>query len=398
MARFKYSAVSLDGSPLAAEAEALDEAALAADLGRRGLMLLSLDRLNSGEGHGWFASRIDQRSVTAFLGELALVLRSGLPLDEALDLAGRDLPPRLARAVSLLHSDVVGGTSFVQALQRRSDVFPDDIAGMVRVAELTGDLDGVFAAIAAERERGHLLTEKVTGALRYPAFLTLFACLVLLFFLLHVIPQFAGLFSEAGSDPGALVRSIMTLSSWLLANEDLLGLCLAGLLLCGLIGWRIATVRAAVTSGFLRLPVIRGVWMLWRTSRFLANLAVLTGQGVPINDALKVLGSVVGTDGEVAMTAVGDAVRRGGRLHEALGATGLFPPVAVRMLRIGEETGELAKVASEAAALYAKKLEKKLEQIAGLVGPIAILSIAALIGGLMATIMTALVSVNQTVM
>jgi len=399
MAQFRYSAVSPEGSSLSGESEARDEAALAADLGRRGLMLVSADRLKSADEAGWLETRIDPRAVTAFLGELALVLRSGLPLDEALDLAGRDVAPRLARAVALLRNDVIAGSSFVQALRRRgATAFPEDIVAMARVAEVTGDLAGVFAAVAAEREAGHRLSEKVTGALRYPAFLTLAAILVLLFFLIHVIPQFAGLFSDSGSDPGPLVRHLMAVSGWLVANEDGLGLATAALLLVGLLGWRNRSVRVAAIAVLLRLPVVSGVHMLWRTARFLSHLAVLTGQGVPMNEALKVLGSVVGIDGEGALASVGDAVRRGGRLHEALDAAGLFPPVAIRMLRIGEETGELAKVAAEAATLYARKLEKKLDQIAGLVGPIAILAIALLIGGLMATIMSALISVNQSVL
>ncbi len=98
------------------------------------------------------------------------------------------------------------------------------------------------------------------------------------------------------------------------------------------------------------------------------------------------------------LATVGDAVRRGGRLHEALAAVTLLPPVAVRMVRIGEETGELSKVAGEAGNLYAAQLEKRLDGLAAVIGPTAILVIAGLIGGLMVTIMSALVSVNQAVL
>src|SRR5262245_6262193 len=199
MMRFKYTAASLDGASLSGEIDALDEAAVAADLARRGLMLVSLSKLGGSGGGELFAFSLDPRAVTAFLGELALVLRSGLPLDEALDVAGRDVAPRLARTVAQVRSDIVGGASLVQALERRSEIFSQEIVAMARVAEVTGDLDGMFAAVAAERERGHRLSEKVQGALRYPAFLIGSAILVLLFFLLHVIPQFSGLFSDFGT-------------------------------------------------------------------------------------------------------------------------------------------------------------------------------------------------------
>lgn len=397
MARFKYTAMSLEGASLSGEAEAVDHATLLADFGRRGLMIVSVQRLGGRPVSDLFVWPIDQRAVTAFLSELALVLRSGLPLDEALDVAGRDLPPRLARIVSELRSDILGGSTLVQALGKHKEVFSEDLVAMTRIADVTGDLDGVIAACAAERERGHRLNEKVQGALRYPAFLISSAILVLLFFLVQVIPQFSSLFADSGKDPGILVSSLMELSRFLLDNGRSLAIGMALLLAAALMIWRSPSARGAVILSLLRLPVIRGVATLWLTTRFLSNLAVLVGQGVPLTEALAVLGNMLGVEGRVALASARDAVRRGGRLHDALGASNLFPPVAIRMVRVGEETGELAKVASEAGALYGRKLEKRLEQIAGLIGPIAILSIAGLIGGLMVTIMSALISVNEAV-
>lgn len=397
MPKFRYTAVSLEGRSLTGETEALDAAAVAAEFGQRGLMVVSLVKLK-GEGAGFLSSPPDPRAVTAFLGELALMLRSGLPLDEALELAGQGLPARLKTVAVALRRDVLGGASFVQALERHRDVFSKDIVAMARVADATGDLDGVFAAVAAQRERAHVLTEKVTGALRYPAFLIVSASGVLVFFLTQVIPQFAGLFEDSGTDPGVLVHVVLALSAGLIANELPLGAGLIGVLLAGLVVWRSPSLRGAVARAFLRLPLIGGIWVLWRTSRFLSNLAVLLGQGVPVTEALKVLEDLVGLDGRIALATVGDTLRRGGRLHEALASVKLLPPVAVRMVRIGEETGELAKVAGEAGGLYARQLEKRLDAVTGLIGPVAIILIAGLIGGLMVTIMSALVSVNQAVL
>jgi general secretion pathway protein F len=397
MARFRYTAVSLDGRSLNGELVAADKAAVAADLGQRGLMLLSLDKLKSDDG-GLFSASIDQRKVTSFLGELALMLRSGLPLDEALDLAARGQSSRLMRVVTALRGEILGGASFVQALQRHPSVFSKDVVAMAQVADATGDLDGVLTAVAAQRERAQRLGETLTGALRYPAFLIVAALGVLCFFLLQVIPQFKGLFADSGTDPGVLVHVVLAMSDWLIGNEMTLGLGLILGLSAGLLAWRTPAARAALTSVFLRLPLVGGIWQLWRTSRFLTNLSVLLSQGVPLTEALKVLEDLVGPDGRVQLAQVGDAVRRGSRLHEALEGAGLLPPVAVRMVRIGEETGELAKIASEAGGLYARQLEKRLDTVSGLVGPAAILVIAGLIGGLMVTIMSALVSVDQAVL
>ncbi len=397
MARFKYTAVSVDGRSLSGEAIAADAAVMAADLARRGLLVLSLDPLKQEDG-GFFSSPPRPRAITSLLGELALMLKSGLPLDEALDLSAKGQPARLARIVTSVRTEVLGGASFVQALEHHPQVFTRDILAMARVGDATGDLDSAFAAVAAQRERAHRLSEKVTGSLRYPAFLIVSAVGVMIFFLIDVIPNFSSLFADSGSDPGALVRFVLAMSDGLLANETAIGAGTAAVLLAGLLAWRTAAIRNAVLSGLLGLPVVRGVSQLWRSARFLSNLSVLLGQGVPLTEALKVLEDAVGASGQAALAAVGDAVRRGGRLHEALGAVNLLPPVAVRMVRIGEETGALARVAGEAGNLYAVQLEKRLDTVSAMIGPAAILAIAGLIGGLMVTIMSALVSVNQAVL
>ncbi len=194
------------------------------------------------------------------------------------------------------------------------------------------------------------------------------------------------------------MRFVLALSDGLIANETSFEAGLAGLLLAGFVAWRTAAVRNAMLAAFLSLPGIAGVWRLWRTSRFLSNLSVLLGQGVPLTEALKVLEDAVGAEGRAMVATVGDAVRRGGRLHEALSGVKLLPPVAVRMVRIGEDTGELSKIAGEAGGLYAVQLEKRLDTLSAVIGPTAIVFIAGLIGGLMVTIMSALVSVNQAVL
>lgn len=395
MTLYKYTAMSFDGRALEEEREAGDIGALMAELKRRGLVLVSHREVGGRSGGGLFEARVKPRAVTAFLVELALMLRSGLPLADALDLSGRDAPGPLTSAISGLRGAIVDGASFVQALERHSEIFTPDIIAMARVADATGDLDGVLSAVAAQRERTHALTEKVSGALRYPAFLVTAAVCVLLFFLMHVIPQFGGIFSDMRDDPGRLVKIVFGLSNWLVEREQALLIGIAAALIAGLLVFRLPSVRKALLRVLSRLPLLRGLWRTRRAAIFMSNLAVLLGQGMPMTASLKVLESLMGSDGADAMAKLGDRVRQGGRLHEALAAVDLLPPVALRMLRIGEETGELAKVAGEAGALYSRKLEQRLEQITELVGPLAILAIAVLIGGMMVAIMSTIVSVNQ---
>lgn len=393
--RYKYVAISADGRAVQEEREAADMTAILAELKRRGLILVSHSEVKAAKKSSFFSATVKPRAITAFLSELALMLRSGLPLIEALDLASQDIPALLARTIKSVRASVIDGASFVQALEKHNDVFGPEIVAMARVAEATGDLEGVLKAIAVQRERSHALAEKVSGALRYPAFLIVSAVCVLLFFLLHVIPQFDGVIAENKGDPGALVAIVFGLSHWLVANQTSLGIGVISVLSIGFLCWRISPARIAIISCFAGLPGIKGIWRTRRAAVFLSNLGVLVGQGVPMTAALKVLENVVGSDGAAALAKLGDSVRQGGRLHEGAAKVDLLPSVAIRMLRIGEETGELAKVAAEAGALYSHKLEQRLDKLTAIIGPAAILVIAFLIGGMMVAIMTTIVSVNQ---
>jgi general secretion pathway protein F len=397
MARFRYDAVSSDGRQVVGETVANDAATVAARFGQRGLLLVSLVKIKSTES-GYLSIPPRPRAVTALLAELALMLRSGLPIDEALDLSAQGQPSALSRIVADVRDKVLGGSSFVQALAAHPGIFSRDIVAMAKIAEATGDLAGIFEAVAAERERHHRLTEKMTGALRYPAFLLFSASGVLVFFLTTVIPQFAGIFADSGSDPGTLVRIVLAFSNGLIQHETTFAVGLAVLLAAAFVCWRVIAIRNTIVRGISALPLISRIWLLWRASRFLSTLSLLLRQGVPLTEALKVIEDAIGSANRPAIVSVADGIRRGARLHEALGAVRLLPAVAVRMIRIGEETGELARIAGEAGGLYSRQLEKRLETISGLIGPIAIVLIAGLIGGLMVTIMSALVSVNQSVL
>jgi general secretion pathway protein F len=398
MVRLRYTTLALDGTSATHERDVEDTSLLTRELERQGVIVVSTETLKDGQGKLSFRGALKPRAVTAFLRELSLILKSGLPLAESLDLAAQDADARLAKAIQALRRDIVAGAAFAQALERQSVIFTPDIIAMARVAEATGDYDTVFRALSQERERSHVLLDKVKNTLRYPAFLICAAMLLLLFFLLRVIPQFATLFADQQRPPNGLAVVIFALSGWLVANEQPLLVGAVVAICSGLLIWKTPAAKGALLRGFAKLPVIGSLVLMRRSALLLSNLSLLLGQGVPLIEALSVAESIIGTDAKVAFGHVQDVVRRGGRLNEGLAAVNLLPKLAVRMLKIGEETGELAKTAGEAGQLYMEKLERRLEQVTAFIGPVAILFIAGMIGSIMVSIMMAILSVNDLAM
>jgi len=403
MTRFNYRAMTFDGRETAGEAEASDAEGLAIELGRRGLLLVEAKALKAADSwRSLLSLPPDPAEVTAFLSDLSLVLKSGQPIDEALSLVAEGMTGALGRIVRAVRTDLMRGTSFVDALGKHRDVFSADLIALARVAEATGHLEGAIEAAATQRARTQALSDKLAASLRYPAFLLCSAIGVVVFFLLYVIPQFADVIKDAGGDRASSDASTML---WLLYLSDVLNknldYIIVGIIIClgaVLLAKRYTIFNQKVAKIIAQLPFIRGTIELRRTALFCINLGTLLTQGVPMPDALKVLEAMIGGAAADGLARIGDHVRRGGSLSSALEAHAFLPKAGQRMIKMGEESGELAEVASRAGLIYEKKLDQRLDRFAALVGPIAILLISSLIGGLMVTIMSALVSVNQLVM
>jgi general secretion pathway protein F len=156
--------------------------------------------------------------------------------------------------------------------------------------------------------------------------------------------------------------------------------------------------RVALVGAAARLPGLSSVFQFYRTSLFCRNLGVLLGSGVSLTATLRILVDIMAVTGRLdAWTLAADRVRHGGKLSEALSASSSLPPMALRMLRLGEETGQLPVLAGRVAEFYEAKLQRSLDRIVGIIGPLAIITISTVVGGLIVSVMTALLSVTQLV-
>jgi general secretion pathway protein F len=157
-------------------------------------------------------------------------------------------------------------------------------------------------------------------------------------------------------------------------------------------------VPVSMMSGFARLPLVRTAMTFHRTALFCRNLGVLLGAGVPLTTTLRILVDMLTTTGDPAVwMKMVDRVRHGGKLSDAVADTSLFPSMAARMLRLGEETGQLPMLSGRVAEFYEAKLQRSLDRVVGISGPAAIIAISVVVGGLIVSVMTSLLSVSQIV-
>jgi general secretion pathway protein F len=269
---------------------------------------------------------------------------------------------------------------------------------LVRVGELSGTLDQVLEMLGTERARSEAMRRKLTDAMQYPAFVLIAAAGVMLFFILFVLPQFSSVLQDFGAKSDSALSVFIRLSDFLRANAT--AMLLGSAAVIAGIWWllRRPGTGAALMSAVSRIPGIAGIFQFYRTSLFCRNLGVLLGSGVNLTSTLRILVDIMAVTGNASTwAAAADRVRHGGKLSEALSVANSLPPMALRMLRLGEETGQLPALAGRVAEFYEAKLQRSLDRIVGIVGPLAIVTISAVVGGLIVSVMTALLSVTQLV-
>jgi len=349
-------------------------------------------------GFGLFG-RPSTAEVTTFTRDLALLLKAGARLDDALELLASDADVgRLRPVVGKLRAALLSGESLADAVASHPVLFPPMYGALVRVGEVSGTLDQVLDLLGTERTRSEQMRRKLTDAMQYPIFVLIAAACVMLFFILFVLPQFSSVLQDFGAKSDTALSNFIKLSDFLRANATV-ALLTSAATVAG-IWWllRRPGAGAVVMSGISRIPGIAGVFLFYRTSLFCRNLGVLLGSGVNLTATLRILVDIMAvTGGEATWAAAADRVRHGGKLSDALSAASSLPPMAVRMLRLGEETGQLPALAARVAEFYEAKLQRSLDRIVGIVGPLAIVTISTVVGGLIVSVMTALLSVTQLV-
>jgi general secretion pathway protein F len=302
----------------------------------------------------------------------------------------------MSRFANALRSSITAGNSFAEALERYPTLIEPAYVAMVRAGEASGKLDAILRAIVEDRTRRELLNERFNAAIRYPLFLVASAVVILLFFLIYVVPQFEPVFKDLGGRLNAGAALVLGASDWLRSNFDMfLGICLAtvlGVWLVAMNRGRRARIIAAISS----IPGLAGPMSDRRTARIIGTLGLLVANGVSLPAALKILRDIITEPRFVAaIDRVHDQVRNGRRFADALADADLLPPLAVRMLRVGDETGDLPTIAAHASQFYEHKLGIGLDRLMGAIGPVTIVLVSVIIGALVVSIMSALLSITE---
>ncbi|HWU69426.1 MAG TPA: type II secretion system inner membrane protein GspF [Stenotrophobium sp.] len=344
-------------------------------------------------------SGISATELSLFTRQLATLVRSGLPLDEALAAVSEQSEGKRIKRIALgVRAGVVEGNTLASSLNQFPNVFPPLFRATIEAGEQSGKLDHILERLADYVERRQVLNQKVMLATFYPAILTLVAVSVVILLLTYVVPQVVQVFQDINAQLPALTRGLIAFSGFL---RDW-GIYLLILLAFGIVVFtrmmRGDAFKRRVHLWQLRLPLIGRLVRGTNTGRFTRTLGILFGSGVPILDAMQIGTQVVSNlPMREAIEAAAIKVREGTPLSKALIASKLFPPISVHLISSGESSGRLDEMLNHAAENQEREVETLVAGLMGVFEPVLILTMGGVVLVIVLAILLPIFDLNQLV-
>jgi general secretion pathway protein F len=385
MPAYSYKAITPAGVAKEGVLEAANEALVVENLHAQGLIPIKVQAGKASAANdavkkspGLFASKkLKQEDIMALTQQMSSMLKAGLPLDRALGiLLEINDKPVVNELVQGIQSQVRSGKRFGDALEE-SGKFSRFYVNMVRAGEAGGSIDNALARLVEYLTRAKELRSTVISALIYPSILAFVAIVSIIALLTFVVPQFAQMFKDMGGELPTITRIVMAVADTL---KHYWWAVLGGFLLLLLSIQYLLTNDSARTSldrSMLRWPVVGELVGKIEMARFSRSLGTLLHNGVPLLGALKIARNTIGN--RVMAAAVeesADSLKQGESLTRTLLGKGVFPPYALHMLRVGEETGRMEELLREVADIYDDEVKTSVKQMLALLEPVLIMVMA----------------------
>ncbi|MFL6691654.1 MAG: type II secretion system F family protein [Ramlibacter sp.] len=377
--RFEVRALDPSRRVVSVALEAPDAASAVARAQAQGLAVLSARRALRLPALGtWSSARFP---LLQFTQELVALLRAGLSLPETLEvMVEKEGRAETRQVFESLRAALYEGRSFSQALQACGGSFPELYIATVRASERTGDLAEALVRFVDYQERLDLVRKKIVSASIYPIVLLGVGGLVTLFLVAYVVPRFSAIYAESGRDLPWLSRlliewgSLINRHGWLMAMAA-----------CALLAGLVAAGRhlpAAAGRLARRVPAIRRRLLVYHLARFYRTMGMLLRGGIPVVPALTMLGTLLPMDLRPQLLSATQRIREGVTTSQAMAEAGLTTPVASRMLRVGERSGDMAAMMDRIAAFHDDELARWVDWFTKLFEPLLMALIGVVIGGI----------------
>lgn len=388
MIKYKFIAKNQHGHTVSEVIEAKSEEALVETLRKRQLIIISIKEQIS-KSHAFsfqlkFNKGVKIDDLVLFSRQLATMVDAGLPIVQSLDILAEQIEKKYFKSViAKVKKDVETGSSLSEALSRHKQVFSDLFVNMINAGEASGMLDEILDRLAGYLEATSKLIKKVTSALVYPAAVIGMAFLITVFLLVKVVPAFKGIFMSFGGTLPIPTLVLLKISDIL--KERFFAVFAGSGVFMFLISRYLHTEkgRFQFDAFTLNAPLVGKIFRKVAISRFSRTLSTLTKSGVSILSALEIVGRTSGNKViEAAVSNVRESIKGGESIAAPLAKSGVFPPLVVRMISVGEQTGALEEMLTKIADFYDTDVTTSVDGLTSLIEPLVMILLGLIIGGI----------------
>jgi type IV pilus assembly protein PilC len=400
--QFEYKIIDVNGKQQKGRLDAASETAAVATLRQQGSVPLSIEESGIGlkkeikiPGIG---GGVKLKDLAIFSRQFATMTNSGLSLLRSLAILEDQITSvPLAKAVREVRTDIEGGLSLSGSLAKHPKVFPTLMIAMVRAGETGGFLDDALERVAVNFEKDAALRGKVKSALTYPVLVLGFSVIMIAGVLIFIVPVFEKMFKSLGGQLPLPTQIIVNVSHSLVWLAPLL--IIAGFVGAGVLKATLRSnpaFRLAFDKLKLRVPVFGNLFTKIAISRFARNLGTLLSVGVPVMQALDVVGATTGNSViSAAMVDVQAAVRQGEPMSGPLAHHPVFPQMVTQMVEVGEESGQISQMLNKIADFYDREVDQAAEQLTAAIEPIMVVLMGGLVGGMVVCLYLPMFSIYQ---
>jgi len=401
---FHYSSIDATGHKTKGTVEAANETAATNLLRQRGEVPLEMTAAGQGLNMDLkipgLGSGVKGKDLAVFARQFATMTASGMSLLRSLAiLEEQTTSAALKKAVNEVGSDVAGGVSLSSSMAKHDKVFPRLMIAMIRAGEAGGMIDRALEQIAASLEKDTALRGKIKSALTYPAIVLSFTFVMIAAVLIFIVPIFEDMFKNLGGELPGITQFLVDASH----NMYWIGPLFLGVTITTTVFYKrrireSESFRLAADKAKLRMPVFGSLFRKLAMSRFARNLGLLLNVGVPVMQALSVVGETTGNEViNAAMKDVQSAVRDGHPMSSALRHHKIFPEMVTQMIEVGEESGQISQMLDKVADFYDREVDSAAESLTASIEPIMVLVMGSVVGGMVICLYLPMFTIYQNI-
>ncbi len=380
---FEYSARTRSGETRAGTIKAKNREEAVNQLRQQGLILTSL-REKKATGVFGMGGSVKDKELAVFTKQFSVMIDAGLPLVQCLDiLASQQENKYFAQVLEHVRNDVEQGSTLADAMKKHPKAFDDLYTNMVAAGEAGGILDVIMQRLSVYIEKAYKLKASFKSAMTYPITVITIAFLIVGLILWKVIPAFASMFAGLGADLPLPTKVVIALSHFVVKFGWLIILVMIVIFFGLKKFYQTETGRRVIDGLVLKLPILGVIFKKIAVARFSRTLATLVSSGVSILEGLTITARTSGN--KIIEDAIMEArahVEQGKTISEPLKDTGVFPPMVVQMIAVGEQTGALDTMLSKIADFYEDEVDQAVAQLMSLLEPVMIVILGGLVGGI----------------